>query len=519
MSGLKIKRTILSIAILIFAVLLTACDNAAETTPEEGIADVPGVTAPPEARPPARPPVDAGADWRPWPVLIDFENHRILRVSDRPLFNAAGGINQDVLDSLTEILGNPALDPLLRAPKSDWPGWLPFDSPVPYTVLTAADFSDFVVPHPTSMSHSGGIVIKLFETIPDSIGVHNRHLTEFTSQWWRLVYRTTADGSDVLTLWMEQPYRITPFNGTRYENMAWDIRDRFIDRLRDPDDAIWNRISPGIINTVFSDERIALGLPPCNNYFFEGNYSASIARFNLLRDMEAILAAFNVEAYLVAPRNLPGNWQSSAYQTGANMDMIYYATGEFYRTGDRGFLGSETPEGGLGATGLIWGTHRHFALINGKDGLSVGPYNGHWPNTRLVPTYDDLFWLPSDFEVRTMGFDKDNALFQTFITDPDDRASILRTNTEPETRPDNANGRSGLWRLNGWDRAFDVDGFGFPRGWMTEQVWLRSHDGLGIGNANTVSNTGNRYGYGVNQLAGMRPAVHLSITQLLQSAN
>ena len=117
-----------------------------------------------------------------------------------------------------------------------------------------------------------------------------------------------------------------------------------------------------------------------------------------------------------------------------------------------------------------------------------------------------------------MGFDKDNALFQTFITDPDDRASILRTNTEPENRPDHANGRSGLWRLNGWDRAFDIDGLGFPRGWMTEQVWLRSHDGLGIGNANTVSNTGNRYGYGVNQLAGMRPAVHLSITQLLQSA-
>jgi len=455
-------------------------------------------------------------DWSPHSVMIDFDYYEILKVSERPLFNAQGGINQDVLDALMAILNDPRLDPMLRVPKAEWPGALPFTH-TSYTAFTAADFSDFVVPHPTAMSHSGGIAIKLFETIPDRAGVHNGHLTEFTSQWWRLVYRAADDGDDVLTLWMMQPYRITPFGGTRYDEMVWSIHDRFIDRLRDPNDGIWNRIAPGNINTVFSDERIALGLPPCNNYFFEGNFSVSIARSNLLRDMEAVLGQFGVESYLVAPRNLPGQWQSSAFQTGANMNLEYYNSGQFYMTnGDRGFTASQNYQDGLGATGLIWGTHRHFALINGKDGLSVGPHEGHWANTRLEPTHDDLFWLPSDFEIRTMGFDKDNALFQTFITDPDDPASILRTNTEPENRPDNANGRSGLWRLNGFDRAFDIDGLGLPRGWMTEQAWLRSHDSLGLGNANMVSNTGNRYGYGVNQLAGMRPALHLSLTQLNQ---
>ena len=500
MLNFRVSKIIFMITTTMVAVFFTACGNGTEPERKAG-----------------RIYVDTGAVWNPQATMIDFDYYHILRVSDRPLFNVGGDINQDVLDSLLEILNDPLLNPMLREPKSEWPGVLTFDSDSPYTALTAADFSDFVISESANMSHSGGIAIKLFETIPGRSGVHNYHLTEFTSQWWRLVYRSTDDGNDVLTLWMMQPYRLTPFNGTRYDNLAGDVRDRFIDRLRDPDDAIWNRISPNIVNTVFTDERIALGLPPCNNYFFEGNFSASIARSNLLRDMEVVLEQFDIEDYLVTPRNLPGNWQSSAYQTGANMDMVYYATGQFYRTGDRGFIGSESPGEGLGATGLIWGTHRHFALMNGKDGLSIGPYNSGWPNTEIVPTYNDLFWLPSDFEVRTMGFDKDDALFQTFITDPDDRTSILRTNTQPETRPDNANGRSGLWRLNGFDRAFDIDGLGLPRGWMTEQVWLRSQDGLAIGNGNTVSNTGNRYGYGVNQLAGMRPALHLSITKLTQN--
>ena len=445
-------------------------------------------------------------------VIINYDHHHILKVSERPLFARNGSVNQDVLYNLMAILNDPLLDPMLRQPKDHWPGELPFNGP-PYIATTAEDFSRFILPEPTNMNYSGAIIIKLFEPVPEKMGIHNGHVTELTNQWWQLVYRGTDNDKDVLTLWMMQPYRLTPFNGTRYHYYIGSIYDRYIDRLRDPEDGIWNRIPPGSINTVASDDRLYLGLPPRDDFFFEGNYSESIARANLLRDKSFLLDVFDIEQYLVAPRNLPGRWQSSAFQTGANVHMVYYASGEFYTTNAE-FPGSTRPNGGLGATGLIWSAHSHFALINGKDGLSIGPYYNHFPNTNIVPTHYDLLWLPSDFEVRTMGFNKDNAVFQTFLTDPDDPATILRTNTEPEPRPDNANGRSGLWRLNGFDRAFDIDGLGLPRGWITEQIWLRSADNLGIGNANTVSNTGNRYGYGVNQLAGMRPGIHLSLTDL-----
>lgn len=367
----------------------------------------------------------------------------------------------------------------------------------------------------TCMSKSGAVAIKLFETIPDRTGVEHGHLTEFTSQWWRIVYRSTDAENDVLTLWMMQPYRLSPFSGTRYDALLGRADERFIDRESDRDTP-WARLSAFRMNTIFSDWCIAHNFPPSDGYFFENNFSASIARSNLLRDLRSLLSHFDVARYLVAPKDLPGRWQSSRYQTGTNQSGLFYATGEFqvYR---RDYPGSTDPAGGLGATGLIWGTHRHFSLINGKDGLSIGPHNNHWPHSKLTPTHYDLLWLPSDFEVRTMGRGKDNALFQTFIRDPDNPATDLRWNyrvRRNDRRQDLSGGRSGLWRLNGFDRAFNADALGLPRGWESQLVWLRSVDGLGLGNANTVYHTGNRYGYGVNQLAGMRPAIHLSITRL-----
>jgi len=202
----------------------------------------------------------------------------------------------------------------------------------------------------------------------------------------------------------------------------------------------------------------------------------------------------------------------------------------------------------LGATGLIWGGRNFFSLINGMDGLSVGPYNSNWPNTSSLSTYNDLFWLPSDFEVRTMGYNKENARNTTLLADVNDRSTLLRSSGESESaeveenavdedgetieREESAEitenaetedlhetGRTGLWRLNGFDRAFDRDGLGLPRGWMTRQVWLRSQDSMGIGSVNMVTNTGGRYSYGVHQLAGMRPAVHLSISELISIMN
>jgi len=73
-----------------------------------------------------------------------FYYHNVLRVSGRPLFSADGSINQDVLENLITILNT-----------------------TPHNPTTAAGFSNFVVPDPNCISHSGAIIIKLFETVPD----------------------------------------------------------------------------------------------------------------------------------------------------------------------------------------------------------------------------------------------------------------------------------------------------------------------------------------------------------------
>ena len=445
-----------------------------------------------------------------------FYYYSVLKVSDRPLFRADGGINHDVLENLMMILNDPRLDPMLREEKAYWPTGMAFDG-VSYTAITAADFSDFVVPKPCCMSQSGAILIKLFEIVPGRNGVPNGHLTEFTSQWWQLVYRSTDGVNDVLTLWMTQPYRLSHFSGTRYDNPLGRTDERFFDFVNGE----VKYIPVSAYNTIRSDERIVSSLPTCDTYFFEGNYSVGVVRSNLLRDFKFLLKHFDIERYLIAPKELPGRWQSSHFQTGTNAEMKFYVSGQFYSYLEN-YSGATNPSDGLGAAGMIWGHHLHFNIMNGKDGLSTGPHYGHWPHTTVVPTYNDLIWLPSDFEVRSMGHNKDNALFQTFVENVRNPNSRLRWNYRGYRKDDwrysldTSGGRSGLWRLNGFDRAFDDNALGFSASWEGRLAWLRSADSLGIGNANTVYRTGNRYGYGVNQLAGLRPGVHLSVTQLLE---
>jgi len=113
-----------------------------------------------------------------------------------------------------------------------------------------------------------------------------------------------------------------------------------------------------------------------------------------------------------------------------------------------------------------------------------------------------------------MGHNLEVLGFQTFVADPFDPDSALRTNRDDDRRPITEGTRTGLWRLNGFDRAFDASVLGVPLWWDTQLVWLRSVPSIAIGNANTVYHTGNRYEYGVNQLAGVRPAIHMSLTAL-----
>ena len=452
----------------------------------------------------------------------NYDYHEIIKVSERPLFAANGRVNQDVLDALMEILDSDILTP---KPKTEWESGMEFTD-TSYSRITAREFSKYVIGEPENMSHSGAIAIRLFESIPNRYGLEHYHLSEFTNQWWQLVYRATDFGEDVLTLWMMEPYRITHYNGNRYENITGMPNEIYFERPTGENGG-WQRIEHNFDNTIPSDDCL-LSSNTSNNFFLEANYSQSIVRSNLLRDLSGLLNKFNIENYLVAPRDLPGNWQSSRYQTGSNTAKRFYVSGQFYSvpqgdefyTWHERFPGSDNPNDGLGAAGLIWGRrHLHFNLANGNDGLSVGPFENHWPNTNIRPTYTDLLWLPSDFEIRSMGHNKDPATFQTFIETPGDPTSGLRWNwrntKETDWRTDLTGGRSGLWQLNGFNRGHNPANLGEYIIWETKLSWLRSSDGLAMGSANTVCHNGNRYSYGVIQRAGIRPGIHLSLTELL----
>ena len=425
-------------------------------------------------------------------MYAGFYYHTVMRVCDKPLFRADGGVNACVLERLLVILDDPGLSPLLRG------------APV-----TAADFSYHVIGAPGCMSASGAVVIRLFEPIAGLCGVAHGHVGAFTAQWWQLVFRTADAGGDVLTLWMTQPYRRSHFSGTRYDRHRGYAIERFADM---GEGGRFLRPIPEGVNRIHCDACLYGGLPPCDAFFFEANYGASVARANLLRDLSFLLGTFDVARYLVAPSALPGLWQGSCFQTGASAAGRFYAPGYFvcYNTV---YAGATCKNNALGTAGLIWVYHPRFSMMNGKDGLSVAPFGGSWPHSETVPTQDDLLWLPSDFEVRTMGFDREAARFQTFIAQPQNPASALRWNyhrRETDPRRDYSQGRSGLWQLNGFDRAFPPT--------ITEWVWLRSIDTFAIGNANTVCFSGNRYAHGANQEAGLRPALHLSVTCLWRNA-
>ena len=441
--------------------------------------------------------------------IMHYYNHEIHKVSERPLFSADGGINADVLQALMEILNAPEL-----YPSQDNSAWPSGNGYFPFRAVTASDFSDFVLPEPQNRSHTAAIVIRLFETIENSEGAENGHLTEFTDQWWQLVFRSTDDGQDVLTLWMVNPYRHTNFAGSGSGYNSGRSDERF-SSWRHEGGEFRNRWLRTTVeeNTNQTDAEILDEQPASPDFFFEGNYGASIARANLLRDLSFLLEAFDVEDYLVAPRDLPGNWQSSRFQTGTNNFGRFYVSGDFAPNSENlaqhGSLNFRT---GLGASGR-WGTIDSFNVNNGLDGLGIGPVSGRFGHTAPVSSYDDLLWIPSEFEIRIMGHEKDTPWLQTYIN------NFARPDTDLvfNTRGDHAvprGGRTGLWRLNGFDRGFNPYVLGDSTEFSNYVSWTRSAVTNGLGNSNVVSAHGNRYGLGVRYQAGLRPAVHLCLNSL-----
>ena len=267
------------------------------------------------------------------------------KVSSEALFNLDGTINTEVRDALFTMLQNIQGTEKVSGVSTYPDGYL-FSGPT-YTETTGYDFSEAV----KGNADSGIIIIKLFETYDTD----NNYVDDFTSQWFQLVYRSTDENNDVLTLLMAEPYRLSYANNNLERTMSSDYGN---------DSA---------------------------NYFSEGNYTQSIVRTNLLKDYHEIETAYpQISTMITTPSQLPGLWQSSAEQTAE------LAPGLFYKNDP--------------ASGAI--SHNRF--INGMDGLSLKIDD--W-QSEVVSNYSDKLWLPSSYELTKMGEGKENLPYSAIYGD------------------------------------------------------------------------------------------------------
>ena len=282
-----------------------------------------------------------------------------------------------------------------------------------------------------SLTHkaSGALVIKLFETVDSS----DKNIVELSKGWYQLVYRAKDAGEegarDVLTLWAIEPYRTSVFGGST------------------------------------------------------NKYSDSTLRSAVLSDYTELIKKYpKVNNYFATTDGLPGNWQSSAYQTGKN------EAGDYYSSASDGASGS-------GQVGIYINT---WSLFNGMDGLN-----------------QDKIWIPSAFETSYMGQGKESNGFASYLADKNNSKSGLRRYTTPNTALNNQDAaiRHGLWQLNGYDRAFSGK----------NDAWLRSGSSVtsvsGHSLARRLTTAGDTYNIEIDAALAARPAFNLLLQDVQKFAD
>ena len=320
---------------------------------------------------------------------------------------------------------------------------------------------------------SGALIIKLFETADSDkdAPADTKRITALTKGWYQLVYRAQdvpGEGTrDVLTLWAIEPYRTSVFN----QNLGGNLND-------DDDDKVFSSIHQATYNR-------------------DGNYSASIIRHNVRNDYENLIATYpKVNNFFVAPNALPGNWQSSAAQTGTNELDAYY---------------DENAAGGSAGAGHGNTSVNTWSLCNGMD--TLGQKSDHWTSevNSIISLNQDKMWVPSAFETTYMGKDKEDAGFGSYLTNKSNAKSDLRryVNRTTPTSGQDPEIRHGLWKLNGYDRAFNN---------TSGDTWLRSGSTAGGNMARRLTQTGETFNSEVNNSLGVRPGFHLDLPKVEQFA-
>ena len=367
--------------------------------------------------------------------------------TNKPLFKTDGTVDLEVLADLLNMVDS----------ENVWNGVT--ENANDPTYLSAKNFGKYGTQNGWTDAQKGNaqILVKLFEDAGNSSDTNK--INEATSQYWQAVYRSVNGKNDVLTLYMCCPYTNAQFNPNS--------------------------------DTTYNSK----------TYRYEANYSQSYLRDKTVKPLyETLNSTYSaLDQYVVAPSQLVadslnlGGWQSSTYQTSYDSNRTLYSTNN-----------------GVGSSGYMDG-RAYYGLENGMDGLSGKHSN--WNGT-VASVYDDKLWVPSAFEVLHTGYGKDST---SQIQDTgrlfDENNDLIyldsnylkatagidtRANTSSHT---NAN-RTGLWELNGYDRATD------------SYAWLRSgHSGSDI-SARGIDPEGDRLGGSVDTLRGVRVALHLNLSTL-----
>ncbi len=374
----------------------------------------------------------------------------VVNTNIKPLFKTDGTVNAEVLVDLLNMVNS---ESVCKGTTEN--------SNAP-TYLSAKNFGQYGTQNNWSAAQKGNaqILVKLFE---DTTTTANS-VDAASAQYWQAVYRSINGENDVLTLYMCRPYidaQFNPSSDTTYNNKT---------------------------------------------YRYESNYSQSYLRDKTVLPLyETLKSTYSaLDQYVVAPSQLAsgalnlGGWQSSAYQTSYNVNRVIYGTNN-----------------GIGSSGYEDGTTR-FMLSNGMDGLSEK--DSSWSGT-VESVYDDKLWVPSGFETLHTGYGQtatstmqdtgrlyDEKNDVVYLNDNSSKgetyssakAIVSSTSTQHTTN------RTGLWELNGYDRATTGS-------WM----WLRSsrlEDGT---RARGINLNGNSDNFNVDSnIGGVRVALHLNLGEL-----
>ena len=292
------------------------------------------------------------------PVYIAGTNHSASNTTTAPALFTKDGIDTEVLLDLLNMVNSTSV-------------WTGKDATSgSNTYLSAYNFGKYTdTARPNSTGYSQ-IAVKLFDgatlgSITTSVDSQNKNIDAATQQMWQVVYRSMDANNDVLTVYMTQPYATFDFNQTKYDNDASDMQVYQGSNLQDAVSKTWSAI-----NTAYS--------------------------------------SLNLSKYVVAPVNVPGQWQT----------------------------GSSQPD-------TSYSNNNELTTVN----------------------QNDLLWIPSAYETQDKNNDevgKISYLGSYTSTTPTENNWTADCNADKT-----ADGRTGLWELNGYDRAWGTTT-------VSSWAWLRS---------------------------------------------